>query len=68
MYNVATLNVSALSKKQIINKCIALISENSCKSVVTLNSLMLLEAWRKSELREAIKRDIIKSCVFDKIS
>jgi N-acetylglucosaminyldiphosphoundecaprenol N-acetyl-beta-D-mannosaminyltransferase len=49
------MHVTQLSRSGIIEKCNELISEKDCKSVVTLNSLMLKRSWENMELAEALK-------------
>lgn len=50
------MQITILNRENIIKKCNQLIIGEGCNSVVTLNSLMLSNAWKNNELYSAIKR------------
>ena len=50
------MQLTNLTSKEILKKCIQLISENGCKNIVTLNSLMLKHSWHDRKLAKAIKK------------
>ncbi len=49
------MNICDLPKEAILSKSIKLSKEESCSSVVTLNSLMLMETWRNTDLESALR-------------
>ncbi len=50
------MHVTDLTRKAIIARCVGLINTNGCRSIVTINSLMVKCLWHNYKLSEAISK------------